>query len=260
MSDGEFPAIDGNTLGVMVAVNIDKATISYLIGSVKWLANEDLYEGDVEDVYETSQAFEQLAIRLAAATPSGDPELTVIPVGSTFSYAGNTAPEGYLLCDGTTYLKADYPALSTILTAYSLNETEFKVPNLSGRMPLGVSGTHALASEGGAETHTLAVNEIASHAHTINHGHTTQPHGHTQDAHQHEIVIRNNVAAFGNALLAAGANASTNDSEFTDFQQPAIANATVTVDDHAGTSGNTGGGEAHNNMPPFHTLNFIIKT
>ena len=68
MSDGDFPAIDANDLGNMASVNIDLATIPFLLGSVKWLANPELWHGDEEDIYETTQAFEQLARRLAAAT------------------------------------------------------------------------------------------------------------------------------------------------------------------------------------------------
>lgn len=49
-----------------------------------------------------------------------------------------TSVAGYLLCDGATYLKADYPQLNTLLGAsYSVNSTQFRVPNFSDKVAVG---------------------------------------------------------------------------------------------------------------------------
>ena len=36
----------------------------------------------------------------------------ILPVGSVISYMGMTAPDNYLICDGTTYNISDYPFLA----------------------------------------------------------------------------------------------------------------------------------------------------
>jgi microcystin-dependent protein len=74
-----------------------------------------------------------------AATTS--PQSLVLP-GFISMYGGSSAPVGYLLCDGTSYLQATYPNLfAAIGTAYgSVDGTHFNVPDLRGLFPRGVSG------------------------------------------------------------------------------------------------------------------------
>lgn len=70
---------------------------------------------------------------------------TGIPAGVIFPYGGATAPAGWLLCDGTSYLRADYPALFTaISTAFGTADgTHFNVPDFRGRFLRGVDGGQA---------------------------------------------------------------------------------------------------------------------
>jgi microcystin-dependent protein len=74
-----------------------------------------------------------------------------VPTGSIMPFAGDTAPAGYLLCDGSEQSQAQYPELFTILgTKYGsgaynvlLNPTglegfqTFRIPDLRGRFALG---------------------------------------------------------------------------------------------------------------------------
>jgi microcystin-dependent protein len=55
-----------------------------------------------------------------------------IPVGVVVPYAGFLKPEGYLLCDGSPVLQADYPQLFRVLNGvgYGQNATQFNTPNL----------------------------------------------------------------------------------------------------------------------------------
>lgn len=67
------------------------------------------------------------------------------PTGTVISYMGNTVPEGYLACDGTTYNITDYPTLSTQIQEQFGNvnyfggdgETTFAVPDLRGEFLRG---------------------------------------------------------------------------------------------------------------------------
>ncbi|MBJ7347839.1 MAG: tail fiber protein [Thermoleophilaceae bacterium] len=77
-------------------------------------------------------------------------------------YAGPTAPAGFLFCKGTSELRTAYPALYNVIgTTYgSVDSTHFTLPDLGGRVPVGVEGAvnrlstnDALGAAGGAETH-----------------------------------------------------------------------------------------------------------
>jgi microcystin-dependent protein len=83
----------------------------------------------------------------------------VVLPGSGLLWYSETPPEGYLLCDGTSHLRADYPDLFDVIgtTFGAADGTHFNVPDLRQRFPLGkaASGTGAaLGATGGAIDHT----------------------------------------------------------------------------------------------------------
>jgi microcystin-dependent protein len=67
----------------------------------------------------------------------------LVPSGSIVAYGSNTAPTGWLACDGSSVLRADYPALfAAIGTGYGAADgTHFNVPDFRGRFLRGVDGT-----------------------------------------------------------------------------------------------------------------------
>jgi microcystin-dependent protein len=88
-----------------------------------------------------------------------DPNLTTIAPGIVSPYAGANAPAGWLLCDGTSYLRASFPNLFAVIgTIYgSVDGTHFNVPDLRGRVPAMLDGGTgrlpgytALSAAGGA--------------------------------------------------------------------------------------------------------------
>ncbi len=89
---------------------------------------------------------------------------------------------GWLLCDGASYLKTDYPNLSArIGTAYgSADSTHFNVPDPRGR-GLIVAGQgpgltlRTLGGTGGEETHKLVGGESGTGAHTHSTGLNLKP-------------------------------------------------------------------------------------
>ena len=97
------------------------------------------------------------------------------PAGIVMPFAGSTAPHGYLLCDGSAVSRTDYADLFTAIgTTYGAGDgsTTFNLPNLSGRVVLGVSQSHALGTTGGEASHTLTEQELPAHSHTVPaHGH-----------------------------------------------------------------------------------------
>lgn len=70
------------------------------------------------------------------------------PSGMVSPYAGSAAPDGWLLCNGASLLRATYPDLFTAIgtTFGAADGTHFNVPDMRGRSPLGVgTGTYAEA-------------------------------------------------------------------------------------------------------------------
>lgn len=66
------------------------------------------------------------------------------PIGTVLSFAGQTAPHGYLLCDGASYKVADYPHLYAVIgNTYGGDTENFNVPNLVDKFIQGstTSGT-----------------------------------------------------------------------------------------------------------------------
>jgi microcystin-dependent protein len=104
------------------------------------------------------------------------------PAGVISQYAGTAAPTGYLLCQGQSVSTTTFAALfAAIGYNYGGSGASFNVPNLQNRVPVGRgTGTFgSLNATGGAETHTLTVDQMPSHTHIQN------SHNHTQNAHNH---------------------------------------------------------------------------
>ena len=57
---------------------------------------------------------------------------TLVPTGSVLFFATNSAPAGYLVANGASYLRATYSNLSTLLgNTYGGNVTHFNVPTVT---------------------------------------------------------------------------------------------------------------------------------
>jgi len=98
-----------------------------------------------------------------------------VPPGALVPYAGATPPAGYLLCDGAEVLTATYPELYAAIAdnwGVPSDGDHFVLPDLRGRVPLGVGtgaglSAYALADTGGEEEHTLSTAELHAHSHGL---------------------------------------------------------------------------------------------
>ena len=126
---------------------------------------------------------------------------------------------------------------------------------------LATGDTYANGSTGGEATHTLTENEMPSHTHIQDsHNHTQNAHNHTQNPHSHTIGSLTRYVVNGKAVAAVGdgygnaQNYKTGDTTATNKE------ATATNNPQTATNQNTGGGQAHNNMPPYLAVNIWKRT
>ena len=108
------------------------------------------YDGKLHRAMDTDMSFEDFDLP-TGKVPSGHGN----PVGTIINFFGESAPDGYLACDGTAYNIADYPTLAAHLlsftdpTPYEVDgdDTRFKVPDLRGEFLRG-SGTNSHTDQG----------------------------------------------------------------------------------------------------------------
>ena len=143
------------------------------------------------------------------------------------------APKGWAMCNGQLLPINQNQALFSLLgTTYGGNgTTNFALPNMQGRAPMHFSGSHPLGQAAGEETHTLSAAEMPAHVHAL------QASGKVA------------ASASPNAgVLAAPARGAT----------PAYAAATNLVPLNPAAIATSGGGQPHENRPPYLAMNFII--
>ena len=91
----------------------------------------------------------------------------VMPAGTILPGMWQTAPKGFLLCDGTTYQTSQYPGLASVLGATG---DTFTVPDLRECVMVGVgqNTTHTIATH---DVYTLGLfrdDQMQSHTHSYN--------------------------------------------------------------------------------------------
>ena len=104
---------------------------------------------------------------------SADVTTTLTPTGVVHMWPTNTAPTGYLLCNGAAVSRTTFNALYVLIgTTFGAGNgsTTFNLPNFLNRFPMGAGsgGTYAIGATGGS-----ADAIVVSHTHTVgDHTHT----------------------------------------------------------------------------------------
>jgi microcystin-dependent protein len=122
----------------------------------------------VDNVSEVRQRF--VATPHAFKAQNATTALHGVPPGTVMPFAGAVVPYGWEFCDGKTYDRiGKYEALfSAIGVTWGPGDgsTTFHVPNLGGRIPIGVDDDHGLGVRVGRETHALTDAETPGHVHS----------------------------------------------------------------------------------------------
>ena len=158
----------------------------------------------------------------------GTPYLAEIRLTS-FAYA----PKGWAMCNGQLLPINQNHALFALLgTTYGGDgRTNFALPDLRGRAPMHFSGTHGLGSAGGEDFHVLTAAEMPAHAHAL----------------RASTKAAASSSPNGGVLAQPGRGGT-----------PAFAAAASLVPLNPAAIAHTGGGQSHENRPPFLAMNFVI--
>ncbi|HCV41817.1 tail fiber protein [Pseudomonas vlassakiae] len=153
-------------------------------------------------------------------------------------------PSGWLLCDGSSQAVQSFPALYSVIgNKYGGDTTKFNLPDLNGRVAMGMGANPSLTSRPlnsgvGADAVTLTYDNFAPHTHTLN----AQPG--TDFASGVDIPTNQTYLAQPRNTLLYSATAGN--AEFT------LAAETI------GQSGSNTGGGQRSLMQPYLTLAYCI--
>ena len=96
------------------------------------------------------------------------------PIGAIIQYGGTTDPPGFFICDGRAISRTTYAILFGVIgTAYGAGDgsTTFNIPDLRGRVPVGLGTAAPVNTLGGSDGVAVANRRGELHRHT--------PHAHT---------------------------------------------------------------------------------
>jgi microcystin-dependent protein len=216
---------------------------------------------------------------------------TVTPIGAVSAYAGNAAPTNWLKCDGASLVRATYPALYGVIgTTYGSNDSlTFSLPDLAGRMVVCLDPSDSSFNARG-DTSGWKDAIVGTHTHGMDHEHTVNPaafniaappavgggYGTQGDPTGWPVDLGGGVSGviYGEAAALRQMSLVTHPGTGFHFSSSPIgwwnrtmtinvpstattANTKATTDNAGGT--NPGTTVTNRNLPPYFTLNFIIK-
>jgi microcystin-dependent protein len=158
-------------------------------------------------------------------------------VGEVRLFAGNFAPNGWAFCDGQLVSIAENDVLFNLIgTTYGGDgQNTFALPDLRGRVPVhqgsnGQSGSYVIGESGGVESVTLSAAQMPQHTHAM-------------------LASTTPASSTHGAAEVLGSSATMN------LYGPGAPN--MAMDPSAIAP--LGGGQPHENMPPYVALNYIVS-
>ncbi|ETN94853.1 Microcystin-dependent protein [Zhouia amylolytica] len=160
-------------------------------------------------------------------------------IGEIKFFAGDFPPRGWAFCHGQLMAVSQYSGLFAVIgNRYGGNGgSSFKLPDLRGRMPIGVGSGPGLSvykegDHGGMESVPLTVDQMPKHSHKAS---TNASDG----------------GGIGGTTQEVTKNYWAKGGTYATSKSTTMAEDAVSIE-------NAGEGQAHENRPPYTALNFII--
>jgi microcystin-dependent protein len=162
-----------------------------------------------------------------------DLHTSMLPIGSIIMWGLplEQKPKNFVLCNGDEHI---------------INGVKQRVPDLLGRFALGVGNGYGFKAMGGEYDVELKTEHMPSHSHTG----TTVAAG----EHNHKMNFIGTPRGGGSGYVMV--DASTIDKPKPEWYAHTYNSGNHT---HSFSTDATGGGQAHNNMPPYFGLYYLIK-
>ncbi len=191
----------------------------------------------------------------------------VLPPGFMMEFGGESAPEGWLVCDGAAVSRTTYAALyAAIGDLWGAGDglTTFNLPDRRRRVAVGAGGSgtatlgNSVGDVGGEETHALTTAEMPAHTHAAGSFAAASGGGHT-----HSVTLKALNTGPGAISFVDGDTSPNGAASTTNLPG---AGTTDNPGGHthsiSGTSGSAGGAgsPAHNNLQPSAVVLVVIKT
>jgi len=172
----------------------------------------------------------------------------ITPIGGIIMYSGSiaglfngdgegvagTKMDGWAICNG---IDGRPDLTGKFIVGADINENSLDADTI-----------YQVNEQGGESYHTLTVNEMPSHNHSINHGHTIDDPG-----HDHKMREDATVSGDYKGIKRGDTEDGT---WFTNWDRY----TGITINDYTGDSGHTGNDQAHENRPPYYAVYYIIRT
>lgn len=169
-------------------------------------------------------------------------------IGEIRIWTSATPPSKWKICNGTIISRETYSDLFAVIgTTYGGGDgsTNFAIPDFRGRFAVGAGQStavgntaHTLGQTDGEEKHVLSASELASHGHST----TTSASASTSGKYKKNAQSGSNT----NRVDSSGTSSTTG---------PYTTTVSVSVTVNA-----YGSNTAHNTMPPYTGINYIIYT
>jgi microcystin-dependent protein len=206
------------------------------------------------------QANDRIGIGLSSPTQKLDVSGTVkateftgygiSPIGAVITYAGSSAPTGWLLCNGSAVSQATYPALYVVLgTTYGpASGGNFTLPDLRGRTAVGVNTATYLTTLGA--TAGSADSVLIAHTHG-----TSSLSAASAGAHTHTVTLQR--GGYGGAVAREVAVGDVG--AFSDLTKTSSSSGAHTHSISGSTDSAGSGAATNTNLQPSIALNYIIR-